>query len=82
MEAMYFLVGEFLCKDGNTVSEVRVCNQIEDCADASDEIADSPACGEFQVKFLSFHWASCKIRKIDGCACAGNVGNVFPSNGG
>ena len=23
-------------------------------------------------------WASCQIRKILGCACAGNVGNVFP----
>ena len=23
-------------------------------------------------------WASCQIRKIAGCACAGNVGNVFP----
>ena len=24
-------------------------------------------------------WASCQIRKIAGCACAGNAGNVFPS---
>ena len=23
-------------------------------------------------------WASCQIRKIVGCACAGNAGNVFP----
>ena len=23
-------------------------------------------------------WASCPIRKITGCACAGNAGNVFP----
>ena len=23
-------------------------------------------------------WASCQIRKIAGCACAGNAGNVFP----
>ena len=24
-------------------------------------------------------WASCQIRKILGCACAGNAGNVFPA---
>ena len=24
-------------------------------------------------------WASCQIRKIVGCACAGNAGNVFPA---
>ena len=24
-------------------------------------------------------WASCQIRKIVGCACAGNAGNVFPT---
>ena len=23
-------------------------------------------------------WASCQIRKIAGCACAGNAGNLFP----
>ena len=23
-------------------------------------------------------WASCQIRKLAGCACAGNAGNVFP----
>ena len=27
-------------------------------------------------------WASCQIRKIVGCACAGNAGNVFPSHRG
>ena len=27
-------------------------------------------------------WASCKIRKIAGCTCAGNAGNVFPANTG
>ena len=25
-------------------------------------------------------WASCQIRKIAGCACAGNAGNVFPTH--
>ena len=25
------------------------------------------------------HWASYHIRKIAGCACAGNAGNVFPA---
>ena len=24
-------------------------------------------------------WATCQIRKIAGCACAGNAGNVFPT---
>ena len=27
-------------------------------------------------------WASCQIRKIVGCACAGDAGNVFPANAG
>ena len=27
---------------------------------------------------ISSLWASCHIRKIAGCACAGNAGNVFP----
>ena len=27
-------------------------------------------------------WASCQIRKIAGCACAGNAGNVFPRHRG
>ena len=27
---------------------------------------------------LTFKWASYQIRKIAGCACAGNAGNVFP----
>ena len=27
---------------------------------------------------LIITWASCQIRKIAGCACAGNAGNVFP----
>ena len=26
-------------------------------------------------------WASCQIRKIAGCACAGNAGNVLPQPG-
>ena len=26
-----------------------------------------------------WQWASCQIRKIAGCACAGNAGNVFPA---
>ena len=25
-------------------------------------------------------WASCQMRKIAGCACAGNAGNVFPAS--
>ena len=27
-------------------------------------------------------WASCQIRKIAGCACVGNAGNVFPATAG
>ena len=27
-------------------------------------------------------WASCQVRKIKGCACAGNAGNVFPATAG
>ena len=27
---------------------------------------------------LMIPWTSCQIRKIAGCACAGNAGNVFP----
>ena len=34
------------------------------------------------IKFIGFpllnSWASYQIRKIAGCACAGNAGNVFP----
>ena len=31
---------------------------------------------------LKLLWASYQIRKIAGCACAGNAGNVFPGNPG
>ena len=27
-------------------------------------------------------WASCQMREITGCACAGNAGNVFPATAG
>ena len=27
---------------------------------------------------ITYPWASYQIRKIEGCACAGNAGNVFP----
>ena len=35
------------------------------------------------IRLFSYHveltqWASCQIRKIAGCACAGNAGNVSP----
>ena len=32
----------------------------------------------FTFLFWIVEWASCQIRKIAGCACAGNAGNVFP----
>ena len=28
---------------------------------------------------VGLSWASCQMRKIAGCACAGNAGNVFPA---
>ena len=28
--------------------------------------------------WIAFKWASYQIRKIAGCACAGNAGNIFP----
>ena len=30
------------------------------------------------LKIMHMSWASYQIRKIAGCACAGNAGNVFP----
>ena len=32
-----------------------------------------------KVYVLTSPWTSCQIRKIAGCACAGNAGNVFPA---
>ena len=32
----------------------------------------------FNVEVITYPWASYQIRKIAGCACAGNDGNVFP----
>ena len=31
---------------------------------------------------LSMLWASCQIRNIVGCTCAGNAGSVFPATAG
>ena len=31
---------------------------------------------------ITLTWASCQIRKITCCACAGNAGNVFPATAG
>ena len=30
------------------------------------------------INTIRVQWASCQIRKLTGCACAGNAGNVFP----
>ena len=35
-----------------------------------------------RVDGLVHQWSSYQIRKIAGCACAGNVGNVFPATAG
>ena len=32
----------------------------------------------YHIWFVTGQWASCQIRKIAGCACAGNAGKVFP----
>ena len=32
----------------------------------------------YQIHMQCIPWASYQIRKIAGCACAGNAGNVFP----
>ena len=34
--------------------------------------------GNQDIVYLHCQWASYQIRKIAGCACAGNAGNVFP----
>ena len=34
--------------------------------------------GGFPTRRQALPWPSCQIRKIAGCACAGNPGNVFP----
>ena len=31
---------------------------------------------------MTVQWASCQMRKIVGCACAGNAGNFFPATAG
>ena len=38
----------------------------------------SPWWAEGQLENVPAAWASYQIRKIAGCACAGNAGNVFP----
>ena len=37
---------------------------------------------EQNIMVDAWEWASCHIRKIVGCACAGNAGNVFPATAG
>ena len=39
-----------------------------------------PAKAILHCRQLSVPWASYQIRKIVGCACAGNAKNVFPAN--
>ena len=36
-------------------------------------------CWRWGYNTMARVWASCMIRKITGCACAGNAGNVFPA---
>ena len=35
-----------------------------------------------KLKVITYQWAYCQIRKIAGCACAGNSRNVFPATSG
>ena len=35
-------------------------------------------CHTWDIQAIASQWASCQIRKIVGCACTGNAGNVFP----
>ena len=42
-------------------------------------VYSAACCNEENIKTLQcWPWASYQIRKIAGCACAGNAGNVFP----
>ena len=48
----------------------------------SDQRVRISVCGSLERACMYANdvpWASYKIRKIAGCACAGNAGNVFPS---
>ena len=36
---------------------------------------------QFLYQYKLHQWASYQIRKIAGCTCAGNAGNVFPATG-
>ena len=39
----------------------------------------APVCSLLPVLCPHEPWTSYQIRKIAGCACAGNAGNVFPT---
>ena len=48
-----------------------------------DVITDDDICHISQIQYVVTDtelrtWASCQIRKIAGCACSGNTGNVSP----
>ena len=49
------------------ISEANMSSQIKNSGSSDLEIAQAGT-----------EWASYQIRKIAGCACAGNAGNVFP----
>ena len=42
---------------------------------ANDVKCQAISCSEIDI----IQWASYQVRKIAGCACAGNAGNVFPA---
>ena len=51
----------------------------EHVIDAAVFCANNPLLFICRLSHLPSPWASCQIRKIAGCACAGNAGNVFPT---
>ena len=48
--------------------------------DSRPHVRDTIGAADAFVQFSTIPWASYQIRKIAGCACAGNAGNVFPAN--
>ena len=60
-------------KSSPTESIEKVNNVIPDRKCLTEPVSASRRVGLLQL------WASYQIRKIVGCACAGNAGNVFPA---
>ena len=60
---------------------VQVCRIVTNKADIL--ICLESLCGSRDIVCVCvLERASCQMRQIAGCACAGNAGNVFPANVG